>query len=76
MSDVHVRTLRRAADIVGGPQQLALRIRVTPSHLALWMAGSEPPPLHIFLRAVDIVVERDTRALSAAHPDADGKPAP
>ena len=57
MADVHVRTLRRAAALVGGEQELALRIKVTPSHLVLWMAGVEVPPADVFLRAVDIVMD-------------------
>lgn len=57
MPEVHARTLKRAAEIAGGEQLLALRLRVTPSHLALWLAGIEAPPVDIFLRAVDIVTE-------------------
>ena len=59
MVDVHIRTLARAAEIVGGPQELAFRLKVTPSHLSLWMGGLEPCPAHIFLMAVDIVLERE-----------------
>ena len=57
MAEVHVRTLRRAAALVGGEQELALRLKVTPSHLVLWMAGAEMPPADVFLRAVDIVMD-------------------
>jgi hypothetical protein len=56
--EVHIRTLVRAAQIVGGAEALALRLKVTPSHLALWMSGAEPCPPNIFLRAVDLVLER------------------
>jgi DNA-binding transcriptional regulator YdaS (Cro superfamily) len=56
MADVHVATLRRAAQIVGGEQELALQLGVTPSHLALWLAGYDVPPGDVFLRAVDVVV--------------------
>lgn len=58
MAEVHVQTLRRARDVVGGEQQLALRLQVTPSHLALWLGGVETPPADVFLRAVDIVMEK------------------
>ncbi|HEV8107930.1 MAG TPA: hypothetical protein VGP97_10430 [Burkholderiales bacterium] len=60
MPDVHVRTLMRAAEIVGGAQELAFKLKVTPSHLSLWMGGLEPCPGHIFLKAVDLVLERDS----------------
>ena len=56
---MHVRTLLRAAEIAGGAQELAFRLKVTPSHLSLWMAGLEPCPGHIFLKAVDLVLEKD-----------------
>ena len=68
MADVHVRTLRRAAEIAGGEQQLAFLLKVTPSHLALWLAGVEVPPGYIFLRAVDMVTEHDLAQLSSAPP--------
>jgi DNA-binding transcriptional regulator YdaS (Cro superfamily) len=57
LAQVHVRTLRRAAALVGGEDELALRIKVTPSHLVLWLAGVEVPPADVFLRAVDIVMD-------------------
>ena len=62
MSQVHIRTLARAAQIVGGPQELAIKLKVTPSHLALWMSGAEPCPPNVFLQAVDLVLERAGQA--------------
>lgn len=59
MPSVHSKTLQRAAEIVGGEQQLALRLKVTPSHLALWIQGIEQPPGDIFLQAVDLVLDND-----------------
>lgn len=59
MSDVHVQTLLRAAEILGGQIELAFSLKVTPSHLSLWLGGLEPCPNHIFLKAVDLVLERD-----------------
>lgn len=59
MQEVRTRTLQRAAEIMGGEQQLALHLRVTPSHLALWLEGKESPPDHIFLKAVDLVTDHD-----------------
>lgn len=57
MPEVHVRTLQRAVQMVGGEEALALRLRVTPSHLALWLRGAEPCPTNVFLKAVDLVLE-------------------
>lgn len=59
MSWVHARTLRRAADIVGGERQLALRLKVNPSHLSIWLRGLCEPPADVFLGAVDLVTEND-----------------
>ena len=59
MPDVYIRTLMRAAEIVGGAQELAFTLKITPSHLSLWMAGLEPCPTDVFLKAVDLVLERE-----------------
>lgn len=72
MQEVRVRTLRRAAEIMGGEQPLAVHLRVTPSHLALWLEGKEVPPDHIFLKAVDLVTEHD--ALPSAASPTEGAP--
>lgn len=58
-----MRTLQRAADIVGGPLALAERLKVTPSHLELWLKGVESPGEEIFLRAVDIVSDDQRRTM-------------
>ena len=65
MSDLHVKTLKRAAEIVGGEQQLALKLKVTPSHLALWLEGLATPPGDVFLRAVDLVTDDELSRLTA-----------
>ena len=65
MPDVYIRTLARAAEIVGGATELAFRLKVTPSHLSLWMGGLEPCPANIFLQAVDLVLEREMSAQRA-----------
>jgi DNA-binding transcriptional regulator YdaS (Cro superfamily) len=65
MPDVYIRTLARAAEIVGGATALAFRLKVTPSHLSLWMGGLEPCPANIFLQAVDLVLEREISAQRA-----------
>jgi hypothetical protein len=72
VSEVHVRTLVRAAQIVGGPLELALKLKVTPSHLALWMSGAEPCPPNVFLLAVDLVLERSGKPPANPVPPASG----
>jgi hypothetical protein len=58
-SEIFMRTLRRAAELVGGEQQLAMELRVTPSHLALWLSGAEQPSIDVFLRAVALIHRRE-----------------
>ena len=72
MADVHVKTLRRAAELAGGEQELALLLKVTPSHLHLWMMGFADPPGDIFLRAVDLVLEHTLPAAKHSG-DAEGE---
>jgi meiotically up-regulated gene 157 (Mug157) protein len=62
--NVYARTLQRAAEIAGGEQQLALRLKVTPSYLALWLRDSAQAPPYVFLRAVDLLLEHEVLELS------------
>jgi hypothetical protein len=57
---VYARTLQRAADIVGGPEQLRERIapKVSQKLFQSWVAGRTEPPHKVFLDAVDIVIEQ------------------
>jgi hypothetical protein len=57
--NLYAQTLKRAAQVVGGTGQLALRLKVTPSHLARWLGGVERAPADVFLKAVDLLNEED-----------------
>jgi hypothetical protein len=59
LATVYARTLRRAADLLGSEEKLALRLNVTPSHLALWIKDVAATPADVFLRAVDIITEHE-----------------
>lgn len=69
---VHVRTLARAALIVGSEELLALRLAVDPEVLRRWLQGQQQPPIEAFLRAVDIVVAESTRPERLMRPERDG----
>ena len=58
---VRVRTLRRAADIVGGKAQLRKYLNVSALCLAAWMSGADIAPTCVFLKAVDLVMEDMTK---------------
>jgi hypothetical protein len=72
--DVYIRTLVRAAEIAGSAQELAFRLRVTPSHLSLWMGGLEPCPGYVFLKAVDLVLETEIAAQKEHAPKPEAVP--
>ena len=59
---------------MGGEQQLALKLKVTPSHLALWLEGVATPPGDVFLRAIDLVTDDELSRLAAPRPVATEKP--
>jgi DNA-binding transcriptional regulator YdaS (Cro superfamily) len=60
---VYIRTLKRAVEIVGGEEELARRLKVTPSHLALWIGGLVSPPGDVFLKAADVVSEYELQQM-------------
>ena len=51
------QTLRYAAELLGGEDELAQRLGVTRGELDRWLKGEERPPLALFLKAVDVVHE-------------------
>ena len=57
---VRLCTLRRAAEIVGGPTQLRKYLKVSAFCLATWMSGADIAPTHVFLKAVDLVMDDAT----------------
>ena len=53
---VYARTLCRACELLGGLNALCAELGVPAASLTRWIGGAEPPPLDIFLAAVDIVL--------------------
>lgn len=65
--DTHRAALARAVELVGGEKPLCQRLRVSTSDLARWLAGDAKPPIGVFLRVIDVLIEeerkpRDVRA--------------
>ncbi len=58
--------LQRAADKLGGMDELAGYLGVAPVSLRVWMRGLISPPDAIFLRLVDLLQEPPPRARSSA----------
>jgi hypothetical protein len=63
-ANVHTAAVRRASEILGGPSKLRKYLGVSAIALGVWIAGSEPPPTDIFLKAVDVIVESDLEELN------------
>jgi hypothetical protein len=60
---VRTEALRRACDILGGTPSLRRYLGVSAIALSVWMAGTEPPPTEVFLKAVDVIVEHELEKL-------------
>jgi hypothetical protein len=61
LQDIHQRALRRAAEIVGGNEQLRLQLEASEAEFASW-AEKRELPRDIFLRLVDIITEEVVRS--------------
>ena len=53
---VHARALHRACEVLGSLDALSRHLNVPAAALARWIGGAEPPPLDVFLAAVDVVL--------------------
>ena len=60
LQDIHKRALRRAAEIIGGNEELRLQLDVSEVEFVSWF-GKRDLPRDIFLRLVDIIT-REPRA--------------
>jgi len=69
--NVYARTIKRAAEIVGGEVALAKRLSVSPDKIAHWIEGRETPHTSVFLKAVDIISEH--KLANTRSPDKDQK---
>ena len=55
------RVVERAAELLGGPQELATRLGVSQPMVRAWMSGFVRPPDSHFFRLVDLLGESDDR---------------
>ena len=67
---VYSKTFSKAAELLGGEKALARELRVPVADLNKWIAGSAKPPLSIFLRVIDLVLDETApRGRSSEAPD-------
>jgi hypothetical protein len=63
--EIHRRALRRAAEILGGNEQLRAHLGVTEADFATWKDLHELPRT-VFLRLVDIITDEEVRQVQRA----------
>jgi hypothetical protein len=56
-TSVYARTLQKAAEAAGGQKKLARLLRVPLIDLQKWIADKDEPPMAVFLKAVDLVLD-------------------
>ena len=64
LHDIHNRALRRAAQMLGGEEQLRLHLGATETDFSSW-AGLQELPRNIFLRLVDIITDEEVRQVTS-----------
>ena len=64
LHDIHTRALKRAAQILGGEDQLRLHLGVSETDFSHWTSQGELPR-NLFLRLVDIITDEEVRNVKA-----------
>ena len=59
---LYVKALRRAAEILG-IDELSRHVGAGRVDVADWLASGNPPPIKVFLKAVDVIADHDVSAL-------------
>jgi len=67
-TSVYSRTLQKAAEAAGGQKRLARLLRVPLAELEKWIADKDEPPMSVFLKAVDLVLDGTTPPRAASEP--------
>lgn len=57
VSQLHVRLLQKAAEKLGGMDEVARYLGISDVRLRIWMRGLIAPPDEIFLKLVDLISE-------------------
>lgn len=59
--DTYQLAVTRAARLVGGAKELALRLQVQQSEVERWITGEAKPASGAFLKVIDILLEEGRR---------------
>jgi len=71
-TNIPIRALQKAAELVGGRKRLAERLGVKAAEIEKWAAGKEAIPRETFLRVVDLIIDELTP--SGDSPESDEPP--
>lgn len=69
-TEVHRRALQRALELAGDIDALARHLKVPSTAVRFWVNGSQPLPPDIFLKIVDLLLDR---SMAELHPPAMGR---
>ena len=72
-ASVYSRTLQKAAELLGGRKKLARTLRAPIKDIEMWIADEAKPPLNVFLRVGDLIIDEAGSAPEATEP---GEPPP
>lgn len=64
LHDIHIRALRRAAQVLGGDEQLRVHLGASEVDFRSW-TGQQELPRNVFLRLVDIITGEEVRSVKA-----------
>jgi hypothetical protein len=67
---VYVAVFKRASELMGGPETLAAYLDVSPVLVMAWIGGHVEPSEDMFLRAVDLLLEREVAKIVGQRPSA------
>ena len=56
-ASIYSRTLQKAAELIGGQAKLGRHLRAPAAELQKWIDDKAVPPMGIFLRAVDLIID-------------------
>ena len=67
-ASVYSRALQKAAELVGGREQLSRRLQVPLADVETWIADKGKPSREVFLRIVDVLLDESSAAGEAPEP--------
>ena len=71
---VYSRTFAKAVELLGGRKELARELRVPLADLDRWISGNAKPPLQLFLKAIDLVLDETAPQGGLTEPTAGAPP--